>query len=398
MMKSPATHSPGPAVETRLSTGHVAPGFESVRNALDAMLLSDPRFSAQITAVWRGETVVDLTGGPDLAADSVTGVFSATKGVAATVIGLLLERGLFDLDEPMATYWPEFAAEGKGEITVRQVFSHRAGLVGVDDGFAVEEFIDSARAAARLAATAPQWQPGSTHGYHALTIGILMEEFVRRLTGRSLQEVYETEIRAPREIDFYLGFPESEEPRFREVLPPAPTPAEAAELSARASSTDGIQALAFNVLHGELPPAGGDMGPNSRRMRASGFAAIDGIGSARGLAHLYQAILGGPGAEPLLSKTTTEQMSREQSVGPDRVLVLPTSFAIVYVKPNPRLDFASYRAFGHDGAGGVLAFADPVHDLAFGYVPMPMQLPGGADPKGIELSRLIRASIRRLQQ
>jgi CubicO group peptidase (beta-lactamase class C family) len=398
MMKSPATHSPGSAIEGRLSTGHVEPGFESVRNALDAMLLSDPRFSAQVTAIWRGRTVVDLTGGPDLATDSVTGVFSATKGVAATVIGLLLEQGLFDLDEPMATYWPEFAAEGKGEITVRQVLSHRAGLVGVDDGFAVEEFIDSARAAARLAAMAPQWQPGATHGYHALTIGILMEELVRRLTGRSLQEVYETEIRAPREIDFYLGFPESEEPRFREVLPPAPTPAEAAELSARASSTDGMQALAFNVLHSELPPAGGEMGPNSRRMRASGFAAIDGIGSARGLAGLYQAILGGPGGEPLLSKSTMEQMSREQSVGPDRVLVLPTSFAIVYMKPNPRLDFASYRAFGHDGAGGVLAFADPVHDLAFGYVPMPMQRPGGADPKGIELSRLIRASIRRLQQ
>jgi CubicO group peptidase (beta-lactamase class C family) len=385
------------ATENRLSSGHVEAGFESVRNALDAMLLTDPRFSAQLTAIWRGRTVIDLVGGPDLAEDSVTGVFSATKGVAATVIGLLLERGLFELDAPMALYWPEFAAEGKGDITVRQVLSHRAGLVGVTDAFEVEEFIDSPRAAAKLAATAPQWQPGSTHGYHALTIGILMEEFARRLTGRSLQEIYESDIRAPRNIDFYLGFPESEEPRFREVLSPAPSPAEAAELAARPSSTDSIQSLAFNALHYQMAPTGGDMGPNNRAMRASGFAAIDGIGSARGLAGVYSAILGGPDAEPLLSQATTEQMSREQSFGPDRVLVLPTSFAIVYMTPNPRMDFASYRAFGHDGAGGVLAFADPLHELAFGYIPMPMQLPGGADAKGIELSRLIRACIRRLQ-
>jgi CubicO group peptidase (beta-lactamase class C family) len=385
------------AAENRLSTGHVEAGFESVKNALDAMLLTNPQFSAQITAIWRGRTVVDLVGGPDLAEDSVTGVFSATKGVAAAVIGLLLERGLFELDAPMAFYWPEFAAAGKADVTVRQVLSHRAGLVGVEDGFAVEELIDSSQAAAKLASATPQWQPGSTHGYHGITIGIFMEELTRRLTGRSLQDIYESEIRAPRGIDFYLGFPESEERRFREVLPPAPTPIEAAELSARAASTDSIQALAFNVFHSELPPGAGDMGPNSRRMRASGFASIDGIGSARGLADVYGALLGSPDAEPLLSDATIEQLSREQSVGPDRVLVLPTSFAIVYMKPNPRLDFASYRAFGHDGAGGVLAFADPTHELAFAYVPMPMQLPGGADPKAVELSRLIRACIRRLQ-
>jgi CubicO group peptidase (beta-lactamase class C family) len=391
------TNTQTAATESRLATGHVETGFESVRNALDAMLLTNPRFSAQITAIWRGRTVIDLVGGPDLAADSVTGVFSATKGVAATVVALLLDRGLFELDAPMSLYWPEFAAAGKGAITVREVLSHRAGLVGIDEGFSADDFIDSSRAAAKLAATAPRWQPGSMHGYHALTIGVLMEELTRRLTGRSLQEIYESDIRAPREIDFYLGLPESEEPRFREVLPPAPTAAEAAELQARPSATDSIQALAFNTLHDQMAPAGGDIGPNSRAMRASGFAAIDGIGSARGLAGVYGAILGGPDTGPLLSHSTTAQMSREQSFGPDRVLVLPTSFAIVYMTPNPRLDFASYGAFGHDGAGGVLAFADPVHELAFGYIPMPMQLPGGADAKGVELSRLVRACIRRLQ-
>jgi CubicO group peptidase (beta-lactamase class C family) len=394
--ETPMNANPASADE-RLSSGHVEPGFESVRNALDTMLLTDPQYSAQLTAIWRGRTVVDLVGGPDLTSDSVTGVFSATKGVAAAVISLLLDRGLFDLDAPMASYWPEFGAAGKSEITVRQVLAHRAGLVGVPGGFELDDLIDTTRGAAKIAASTPQWQPGTAHGYHALTIGILMEEFTRRLTGRSLQEIYEAEIRAPRNIDFYLGLPESEEPRFREVLPATPSPAQIAELQSNASPSDGIQALAFNVLHSALPPTGGSMGPNNRVMRASGFAAIDGIGSARGLAELYAAVIGDDDTKPLISAGTMEQMSREQSFGPDRVLVLSTSFAIVYMKSQPRMEFGSYRAFGHDGAGGVLAFADPIHELAFGYIPMPMQLPGGADPKGVRLSQLVRESIRRLQ-
>jgi CubicO group peptidase (beta-lactamase class C family) len=390
MTETPAAHD-GP------STGHAEPGFEAVRDALDAMLLDDPKFSAQLTAIWRGRTVVDLAGGPHFGTQSITGVFSATKGVAAMVIGLLLDRGRLELDARVASYWPEFAAAGKADVTVRQLLSHRVGLVGVPEGFSPDDLADSTDAAARLAASSPQWQPGSAHGYHALTIGILMEELVRRVTGQSLQSIYEAEIRAPRGIDFYLGLPESEEPRFREVLPAAPTPAQLVEMESYAAARDGIQALAFGVLHSDFPPAGGAIGPNSRAMRASGFASINGIGSARGLAELYGAVIGGPEMEPLISIGTIDELSREQSFGLDRVLGMTTAFAVVYMKPIPRMEFGSYRAFGHDGAGGVLAFADPIHELAFGYIPMPMQLPGGADPKGVRLSQLIRESIRRLQ-
>jgi CubicO group peptidase (beta-lactamase class C family) len=384
------------SVDDRLSSGHVEPGFESVRNAFDAMLLSDPHYSAQVTALWRGRTVIDLAGGPDLTAEDYTGVFSASKGVAATVVALLLDRGLFDLDERMATYWPEFAAEGKADITVRQVLSHRAGLVGSHDGFTIDELKDTSLAAAKIAASPPFWQPGTAHGYHALTIGMLMEELVRRVTGRSLQSIYEDEIRAPRGIDFYLGLPESEDGRYRDVLPPMPTPAQLAELANYSWGPDSLTALAFNSINAEFAPAGGTMGPNNRDMRALGFSSVNGAGSARGLAHLYGAILGGPDAEPLLSQRTIAEFSRQHAYGLDRVLLgMSTAFGLVYMKPHPRLEFGSYRAFGHDGAGGALAFADPMYDLAFGYIPMPMQIPGGADLKAVQLSGLLRACIVR---
>jgi CubicO group peptidase (beta-lactamase class C family) len=376
------------------ATGMVEAGFEPVRAALDTYLREDPDYSAQLAITLRGRTVVDLTGGDGLAADAVTGVFSSTKGVAATVLALLLQRGLFELDVPMAHYWPEFAEAGKGEITVREILAHRAGLVGVPGGFTVEDFVDTASGAAKLAAAPPLWQPGTAHGYHALTIGMLMEELVRRVAGRSLASIYEDEIRAPRGIDFYLGLPESQEPRFREVRPPEPTPEQLAALAAGGWGPDSLTAVAFNAVNADFPPAGGQIGPNNRDLRALGFASINGVGSARGLAAVYSAILGGPDAEPLLSPETVEAVSRQQSYGIDRVLMgMSTAFAIVYMKPHPRMEFASYLAFGHDGAGGALGFADPLCDMAFGYIPMPMQLPGGADPKSIELSRIARRCI-----
>jgi CubicO group peptidase (beta-lactamase class C family) len=364
-------------------------GFERVRDALETMLSDDPAFSAQLSVIWRGETVVDLAGGPDLDGDSVTGVFSASKGVAATVIGLLLDRGLLELDRAVVDYWPEFGEAGKSEITVREVLSHRAGVVGVSDGFEPDDVVGRA-AAAKIAASAPWWHPGSMHGYHALTIGVVMEELVRRVTPSTLQEIYEDEIRAPRSLDFYLGFPESAEVRFRPVLPPRADPA------SDPGGADDLRSVAFNAKRSASDPVAGALGPNDRRMRAAGFSSIDGIGSARGLAGVYAALLEGPGRTPLLSRATIDEMSREHSFGLDRILGVGNAFGIVFMKPQPALDFGSYRAYGHDGAGGVLAFADPMYDLAFAYIPMPMQVPGGAGPTGVRMSRLVRAAIRDL--
>jgi CubicO group peptidase (beta-lactamase class C family) len=386
-----------PRADQQFSTGQVEPGFEEVRNSFDAMLLADPQFSAQLAIAWQGRTVVDLAGGSGLRADDLTGVFSASKGVAATVVALLLERGLFDLDEPMATYWPEFAAAGKGAITVRQALSHRAGLVGVEGGFTLDDFQNPEAAAAKVAESAPLWEPGTAHGYHALTIGVLMEALVSRVAGRSLQAVYEDEVRAPRDLDFFLGLPESEEPRYRAVVPAVPTPEQLIELAGSAWGPESLTALAFNAVNREFALAEDRTGPNNRDMRARGFCSINGVGSARGLAGVYAAILGGPDTAPLLSPQTVAAVSRQQSYGIDRVLMgMTTAFGVGYMTPHPRMEFGSYRAFGHDGAGGALAFADPFTGMAFGYVPMPMQLPGGADVKALQLSEVARGCISRM--
>jgi CubicO group peptidase (beta-lactamase class C family) len=381
-------------VNQRLSAGTVSPGFEAVRNQLDAYLLADPVYSAQLSVYWNGELVVDLAGGPDLAYDSVTGVFSVSKGISALVIAMLVRDGQLDLDEPVARYWPEFAAAGKGAITVRQLLSHQAGLAGLAGGVTFEELADSAKAAARLADAYPDWRPGSSFGYHGLTIGVFMEELTRRLTGRSLQSIYESELRAPHDVDFYLGFPAEAEHRFREVLPMAPTSEQQAELDRRASAPDGLTALAFNSPVRGLSVVESPISPNLREVRAAGLAAAGGIGSARGLAKAYATAIGAAGAPALLDPGTVAQMTQQQVWGVDRVLNKVMCFGIVFMKPHQEVEFGSYRAFGHDGAGGALAFADPVYGIGFGYIPMPIPYPGAADPKGVHLSALVRSCIR----
>lgn len=384
-----------PASDTskRLSTGTAALGFEAVRTKFDAFLLSDAAYSAQLCIYWRGEPVVDLSGGADLAPDSITGVFSASKGVSGIVVALLVDRGLLDLEQTVAHYWPEFAANGKDRILVRELLSHQAGLPGVDGGFTLEEVLDSRLAAEKLAAARPLWRPGSTFGYHGLTLGFLLEELVRRVAGETLQQFYEREIRAPRAIDFYLGLPRSEEPRYREMLPMAFTPQQAAERDTRKSSPDSLGALMNNDLPGRRSILGEPLFPNVLEARQAGSAAIGGVGSGRGLAQAYAAL---SGPDPVVSAETIATMSQQQVWGLDRSLNAQMCFGIVFMKPQPRMDFGSYRAFGHDGAGGAIGFADPLYDLAFGYVPLPMQYPGGCDPKAIELSHLARACIRRL--
>src|SRR5882724_12699573 len=208
--------------------GAVSAGFEPVRDQFEAYLSADPSYSAQLSVYHGGEQVVDLAGGPHLAADSLTGLFSASKGIAAIAFATLIDEGQIALDRPVAAYWPEFAANGKETIAVRQLLSHTAGLLGVPGGFRDEEVLASGAAAARLAAEPPIWRPGVAVGYHGLTMGIFMEELTRRVTGGSLQELYESRIRLPRDIDVYLGLPEVEESRFVPVRPLVLTAGEAA--------------------------------------------------------------------------------------------------------------------------------------------------------------------------
>lgn len=340
-----------------LSTGFATREFTEVRELFDSFLSEDQDYSAQLSVYHQGTKVVDLRGGPGFAPGDITGTYSCSKGAAAMVIALLVQDNLLDLDRTVASYWPEFGVHGKDLLTVRQALSHQAGLPGAAGGFALADFT-TPEAARRLAATAPLWRPGTAFGYHALTIGILMEELCRRTAGMPLQRLYDERIRRPWGIDFFLGLPEDQEPRYREALYDAdPVPPWLDPLS-----LDGLSSNAPVSTIMELP--------NHRIVRAAGMSSAGGVGSADGLARLYAAATTGvDGGPAFLSPVTIDLMAAEQVWGLDRCSGSDNAFAVVFMKPQPGRNFGSHLAFGHEGANAALGFADPGYGLGFGYVP-----------------------------
>ncbi|HEY4575938.1 MAG TPA: serine hydrolase domain-containing protein, partial [Thermoanaerobaculia bacterium] len=169
--------------------GTVADGFEAVREQFAAFVAGErPDYEGQLSAYVHGRRVVDLWAGEGVGPDSLYGVFSSTKGAAHLVAALLVQEGTLELDRKVTYYWPEFGTEGKGQLTLRDLLAHRAGVIGLDAGFSAQELTDDRAVAERLADQKPFWRPGTAFGYHALVIGALSGEIVRRATGRSLQE------------------------------------------------------------------------------------------------------------------------------------------------------------------------------------------------------------------
>ncbi|NJP78996.1 beta-lactamase family protein [Streptomyces sp. AA8] len=231
-------------------------------------------------------------------------------GAAHLVVALLVQDGVLDLDREVAAYWPEFAAEGKGRLTLRELLAHRSGVVGVDGGFTTEELADDRLMAARLAAQRPFWEPGTAYGYHAFVIGALTGEVVRRVTGRSIQEIYEERIRVPYGLDFHLGLPEALEARCAGVLPLLPSPEEAERLAAGALDPDSVKGIAFN--QNATPPTDLVAFANTRAVRALGPASSGGVGTARGVAGMYAAAIGEVDGRPPLLKPETVTSGRPQ--------------------------------------------------------------------------------------
>jgi CubicO group peptidase (beta-lactamase class C family) len=367
----------------------IAPGFESVAELFESFLERDPEYSAQVAAYHRGVKVLDLSGGPHIRPDSVTGVFSCSKGMAGLVMALLVQDGELDLDAEVAKYWPEFGVEGKASITVSQLLSHQAGLLGVQGGVSLEEVNNSELAAAKLAKLPPLWKPGAAFGYHALTIGIFMEELCRRITGSTLQDVFEQRIRSVTGAHFYLGLPDAEEERFA----PFRWAADPASPWVDPASHFG---LAANAAEGDILDL-----PNIREVRAAGMSSVAGVSSAEGMARIYAAAVTGLAAAgqadvaPFLTEETIRMVSAEQVFGIDRVFGETGCFATVFMKSHSRMPFGSYRAFGHDGASASLGFADPVYELGFGYVPQQAE-PGGIGCNNLLLSSAVREAIARL--
>ncbi|MGQ4516937.1 serine hydrolase [Streptomyces sp. DW26H14] len=384
--------------------GQVAAGFEPVREAFAANFARYGDIGAAVCVYRHGLPVVDLWGGSaDPGAgrpwdrDTLQLVYSATKGATATAAHLLAQRGELDLDAPVASYWPEFAANGKSEIPVRWLLSHRAGLVALDEPVPLEGALAWQPMVDALAAQRPQWVPGTEHGYHGRTFGWLVGEVIRRVSGRTPGRFFAEEIAAPLEIDFFIGLPESERGRVSRMVYKEPEidlatvpletlPEEFRPMVEAQRDPDSLARRAFAVTD----PVEIDF--NSPEVQAAEIPASNGIGTARGLARLYASLIGEVDGVRLLTAKTVAAATAEQASGPDRVIVLPSRFASGFMLPSDMMPLTGPRAFGHPGRGGSLAFADPESGLAFGYV-MNHIVEGGEDLRAASLVEAVRKSV-----
>jgi CubicO group peptidase (beta-lactamase class C family) len=374
--------------------GAVQAGWEGVRDAFVTNFRDRDEVGAAVCVYVDGAPVVDMWGG---LADRIAGkpwqdntivcVFSSTKGVTAIGANLAIERGLLDPDAPVSKYWPEFAANGKDAVTVRQVLSHRAGLPLVEDELTLDEALRWEPVVEALAAQAPIWEPGSRHGYHMRTYGWLVGEILRRVTGRSPGTYLREDVTEPLGVDFWVGLPESEEPRVARLVPPATTP------------RDALASFGDSLLLGRvLANPGGhfdyDEMWNTRALHAAELPSSNGIGDARALARLYASCIGdGVDGRRTLSDDTIAAAITVQSKGPDAVLMIESCFGLGFMLGRSFGAANPPTAFGHAGAGGSVAFADPSSGLAFAYVMNDLRFDPAGDPRSESLVRAALASL-----
>jgi CubicO group peptidase (beta-lactamase class C family) len=342
----------------------VAAGFEAVRAEFAAAVAEEA--GAQLAVYLHGRLVVDLWAGAEVAGDTLTGVYSSTKGAATLVVALLVQDGSLELDQAVADCWPEFAAAGKARITLRDVLTHRSGVIGVDGGLTADELADDQAIARRLAGQRPYWRPGTAHGYSGFVAFAIVDQVIRRATGRSLQDHFEERVRAPQRLDLHLGLPEELEHRYRDVLPGLASPEELAAFWAQGPGPDSLTGIAYGL--NSTPPLDQVAFLNTRRVRALGQSSAGGVGNARGLAGMYAAAVWGlDGQAPLLDPDTLGEFAMVHSTGRDLAIGDAGQYALGFQAKGLRYPFLSANAFGHDGSAGAEAFADPVAGIAFGY-------------------------------
>jgi CubicO group peptidase (beta-lactamase class C family) len=343
--------------------------FSAVRDVFVEQLAKPEELGAAVAVTLEGRRVVDLWGGHADAArtrawtpDTIVNLFSTTKGMTALCAHRLADQGKLDLDAPVARYWPEFAQADKGAIPVRWLLDHSAGLVAVDALLPPTALYDWDAMASAYAAQAPWWQPGTRHGYHALSFGWLVGEVVRRVSGRSVGGYFRDEIAGPLDADLWIGTPPELDAQTAELVSELPKAGDPmlVELLAKAKPY---------ALKAFLNPPPGAGGLNSRSWRAAEIPAGNGHGSARSLARIYGAVACGGTQDgvTLLSPAAIDRARTEHRHGPDDVLPLVTRFGLGFQLGTASEPIGPGRAFGHSGAGGSLGIADPEARLGFGY-------------------------------
>jgi len=327
-------------------------------------------------------------------------VASTTKGLSAMTLAIANARGWLDYDAPVARYWPEFGQNGKAGITVRQLLGHEAGLVLLDEKLTIEQLRDLDAVARVLARQKPAWVPGTRHGYHTLTLGLYMQELIRRVDPRhrTLGRCFHEEIAMPLGADFYIGLP-------REI------PADRLASVVTLSPWRGLKALLYTppaVTLKMIQPGsllrrsflGLKADPNDRQYLEVEVPAGNGVGTARAIARAYSAFAEG-GAELGITPETFARIiappPSQAADARDEVLGLPSYFSLGFLRPGPAVAFGSSpRAFGAPGAGGSFAFADPSARLGYAYVMNKMDYYLVDDPREKPLRDAVYRAIARV--
>jgi CubicO group peptidase (beta-lactamase class C family) len=361
--------------------------FENVRTEF-ARNFTERGERGGAVAIWhRGAAVVDLWGGwSDVERtkawqrDTLVNVFSVSKAMCAIACMWMVDRKLIDLDRAVAQYWPAFAANGKADVTVRQLLSHQAGLPAIrkplPDGAAMDwDVIVEA-----LAGQEPWWRPGTAHGYHVNTFGFLAGELVRHMAGCSIGTLLREQVARPLDADFFIGLTQSEHHRVSDFLWPGnPTKPEL-------PNDDAL--MRWNT-YWNPPGFSGSHWVNEARWRSAEVPSTNGHGNARGVAKIYAALIAGE----ILSDAAIAAATAQQVYGHDLINDRPSRFGIGFQLTQPERPLGpNPGAFGHFGAGGSLGFCDPQAEIAFAYVTNDMG-PRWQNPRNRALIEALYAAL-----
>ena len=387
--------------------GFVSAGFEPVRAAFVDNFAERGELGGAVCAVVAGEVVVDLWGGLreragslPWTADTMTLVHSTTKGLSAMVLALLHSRGLLDYDRRVAAYWPEFAQAGKGDITVRQLLAHQAGLFAFDERVDRDLVADLDRLAGVMERQRPIWPPGERQAYHAITLGFYENELVRRIdpAHRTIGRVLSEDIATPLgvEDEVYIGTPSSvPDERLAALIPPGRW----ARLTSMPFRLTIDAMRRGSVLHRSLIANPGTtfyVDPQHVIVRGLEVPSGGAVATARAIAVTYGAFAapGGPlGLRPETLEALTAPATPARKGFHDECFRGPARFSLGFMKPSEFVHFGSRAAFGAPGAGGSMGFADPAARLGYGYVTDKMGMELRGDPRDVALRRALASAL-----
>jgi len=340
--------------------------FAAVEEAFEANFAAGSEVGAACAVVAEGRCVVDLWGGrrwsdgPSWDDDTLVETRSATKGITATCLHLLIDRGRVDLDTPVRAYWPEL----RSDPLVRQALTHQAGIPVIDAALPHNAIIDWQCIADAVEHQAPEWAPGDRHGYHGVTFGWLVGEIVRRVSGRSIGQFLREEITRPLGVEYYIGTPAREHHRIAPLVA-APPRADGKPTPPSPLSSIAPDSRAARMFAPMFPPICPPW--NSTAFRSAEIPVANGIGTARGIAAIYGELANDGGR--LVSADTAASMSVEHVAGDDAILGIEVRRSLGFeLPPRGADDGRPSDAFGHPGASGFLAFADPHARVGFAYV------------------------------